>query len=76
MWVLNPKVEGEKQEEITERQKSFRQIGACGSRRSTVVGGGSDLKNQLYASSKSMAEIRKISRNAMIEENPWWCRSL
>lgn len=40
MWVLNPKVEGEKQEKLTEWHKSFRQIGTCGSRRNTVVGGG------------------------------------
>lgn len=44
MWVLNPKVEGEKQEEIIEWQKSFWQTGTCGSRRNTVVGGGLDQK--------------------------------
>lgn len=44
MWVLNPEVEGEKQEEITEQQKSFRPIGTCGSRTNTVVGGVLDQK--------------------------------
>lgn len=38
MCVLNPKVEGAKQEEKTARQSSVRQFGACESRRNTVVG--------------------------------------
>lgn len=36
--MLNPKVEGAKQEEKTARQSSVRQFGACESRRNTVVG--------------------------------------
>lgn len=39
MWDLNPKGEGAKQEETAEWQRFFRQMGTCGSRRNTVLGG-------------------------------------
>lgn len=75
MWDLNPKVEGAKQEETPERQRFFRQIGTCGSRRNTVVGSGLDQKMVIHKEQDRGGDKENVKK-CRGEENPKWCRNL